>query len=78
MGEKNYWYAVLENEEDDWWRGNTDLEEAKRMCIESGPGAFIAVIDDFTDRFNPYCVRYITQSEFETTVEIEEGSKFSS
>ena len=43
MNEKNYWYAVLENAEDDWYYGNIDLEEAMRMCKESGPEAFIAV-----------------------------------
>ena len=78
MSEKNYWYAVLENAEDDWYYGNIDLEEAMRMCRESGPEAFIAVIDDFTDRFHPYCVRYITQSEFENGMEIVEDRRISS
>ena len=75
MGEKNYWYAVLENAEDDWFHGSIDLEEAMRICRESGPEAFIAVIDDFTDRFHPYCVRYITQMEFENGMEIKEDRR---
>ena len=75
--EKKYWYAVLANEEDDWFYGSLDLEEAMKMTRGLGPEAFIAVIDD-TDLRNQKCVRYITQAEFETVVEIEEGYKFSS
>ena len=60
----NFWYAVLKDEKDEWWTGSTDLEEAKQMAIENGPNSFIAVIDDFTDHFNPVCIKEIHQDEF--------------
>ena len=30
MNEKNYWYAALENAEDDWFRGSIDLDVEER------------------------------------------------
>ena len=71
MLEKEYWYAVLKDDEDDWYYGNTDLHTAMGLAREIGPEAFIAVNDD-SDLLHPYCVRYITQSEFKEGMEIRE------
>ena len=46
MLEKEYWYAVLKDDEDDWYYGNTDLHTAMELAREIGPEAFIVVIDD--------------------------------
>ena len=33
MNEKNYWYAALENAEDDWFRGSIDLDVEERYRV---------------------------------------------
>lgn len=71
MVEKEYWYAVLKDDEDDWYYGNTDLHTAMELARGIGPEAFIAVIDD-SDLLHPCCVRYITQSEFKEGMKIRE------
>ena len=37
MFEKEYWYAVLKDDEDDWYYGNTDLHTAMELAREIGP-----------------------------------------
>lgn len=61
----NFWYAVLENKDDnDWGYGSCSLNEAKKMCLElESEYAYIAVIDD--DGFDSLCIAEIRQSEFE-------------
>ena len=60
--EMKIWYAVIDREDDDWGTGSFDLEEAKRMCLETGNDeAYIAVIDDCE---NPVCIEEIHQDEF--------------
>ena len=71
MLEKEYWYAVLKDDEDDWYYGNTNLHTAMELAREIGLEAFIAVIDD-SNLLHPYCVWYITQSEFKEGMEIRE------
>ena len=62
---KNYWYAVIERDEEygnDWGYGSESLEKAKQMCLElETETAYIAVID--TDG-EPMCVAEIRQPEF--------------
>lgn len=61
--ETKIWYAVIDREDDDWGTGSFDLEEAKRMCLETGNDeAYIAVIDDTCE--NPVCLYEIHQDEF--------------
>lgn len=57
-----YSYSVMADEEDnDWGYGSTDLDEAKKMCREMGPKAYIAVILEGAD---PICVGRIDQANF--------------
>lgn len=59
---KTYWYAVMQNrEDDDWGTGSYDIEEAKRMCLAIGPDSYIAVIDE---ELNPVCIEEIEQDAF--------------
>lgn len=56
------WYAVMrDREDDDWGTGSYDLDDAKRMCVSIGAGAYIAVIDEAP---NPVCIEEIEQDEF--------------
>lgn len=58
----NLWYAVMENrDDDDWGKGSYDVEEAKKMCADIGPDAYIAVIEEVQ---NPVCVEEIYQENF--------------
>lgn len=51
--ERTYWYAVLENSEDnDWGTGSYDLSEAREM-LKQYPDGKIAVIEMGPD---PICV----------------------
>ncbi len=61
---KKIWYAVQENDFDDWEYGSENLEEAKKMVKEIGSEkAFIAVIDMSNDDL--VCVAEIQQDEFD-------------
>ena len=58
---KNYWYAVLtDNEDTDWGTGSYDLAEAEAMVADykrmGYADAYIAVIDESGD---PVCVEEI-------------------
>lgn len=54
--EKNYWYAVMkDNEDNDWGTGSFDLEEAREM-VKAYPEGYIAVIEEGND---PICVEEI-------------------
>ena len=51
--EKNYWYAVMQdNEDNDWGYGSYDPAEAEEM-VKAFPDGYIAVIDEDGD---PVCV----------------------
>ena len=64
MKMKKYWYAVQENDFDDWGYGSESLEEAKKMVLEIGSEqAYIAVID-VTDG-DMICVAEILQNDFD-------------
>jgi hypothetical protein len=59
--EKNYWYAVMmDNDDNDWGTGSYDLSEAEakvESLKEQGyEDAYIAVIDESGD---PICVEEI-------------------
>ena len=41
MNEKNYWYAALENAEDDWFRGSIDLDVEERYRMWQNNKMFI-------------------------------------
>lgn len=60
MTEKNIWYAILlDNDDNDWGTGSHDLNEAisKAQALrDEYPDAYIAVIDDGED---PTCVEEI-------------------
>ena len=59
--EKKYWYAVMQDrEDDDWGTGSYDLEEAKRMALAYGSESYIAVIDEGG---NPVCIEEIEQKD---------------
>ena len=63
MDNKEYWYAVMKDENDDWYYGNTDLETAKRLARELSPTAYLVMIDD-SDLLNPVCIKEIHPDEF--------------
>ena len=47
MNEKNYWYAALENAEDDWFRGGYNkIEKAHTLISKMREGKNIALITD--------------------------------
>lgn len=51
--ENKYWYAVMQDDDDnDWGYGSFDLDEAREM-VKKYPSGYIAVIDDGPD---PVCV----------------------
>ena len=63
--EKNYWYAVMmDNDDNDWGTGSYDLSEAEakvEFLKEQGyEDAYIAVIDEGGD---PICVEEIRQAD---------------
>ncbi len=59
--EKNYWYAVMmDNDDNDWGTGSYDLSEAEAkvesLKAQGYEDAYIAVIDESGD---PVCVEEI-------------------
>lgn len=55
--DRNLWYAVMKDEnDDDWGTGSYNLDEAREMLARY-PEGYIAVIDESTD--NPVCVEEI-------------------
>ena len=63
MEDKRYWYAVMADENDDWFYGSVDFEEAKQMTKNLSPTAFISVVD-YTDLRHQFVVKEIHQNEF--------------
>lgn len=62
MNDNKIWYAVMyDREYDDWGYGSYDFSEAKKMCVNIGENAYIAVIDEGSD---PLCIDEIMQSDF--------------
>lgn len=52
----NYWYAVMQDDEDnDWGTGSYDLAEAQAM-VSKYPDGYIAVIDEGTTPMATICV----------------------
>lgn len=66
---KKYWYAVMQDREDnDWGTGSFDLDDAKEMCRKY-PEGYIAVIDGGYDEggnetTDPICINEIEQEDF--------------
>ena len=53
------WYsAYIDRDDNDWGTGSFDLGEAKKMALNYGPEAYIAVIE------NDVCVEEIDQADF--------------
>lgn len=64
MEEQKIWYAVIEDDCDDWGYGSEDYETAKQMMLDlENPEAYIAVID-VTDN-DPLCIDVIYFDEDE-------------
>lgn len=52
--EKNYWYAVMrDNDDTDWGYGSDDLAKAQEM-VKAYPDGYIAVIDESGSE--PMCI----------------------
>lgn len=59
------WYAVMANRDDqDWGYGSYDINEAKTMCRDYGPEAYICVVDVTSGANNGVATGEITQDEF--------------
>ena len=58
-----YWYAIMTPGSNNWNFGTTDLDKAKKLCIEEGPDKYLAMIDD-SDLLNPVLIKEIHQNEF--------------
>ena len=63
MKTNKLWYAVMrDRSDDDWGTGSYDLQEAKKMAIELGAEAYIAVIEG--SEHDNVCVEEIEQEDF--------------
>lgn len=60
---RNIWYAVMrDNDDNDWGTGSTRKREALKMAKDSGPEAYVAVIDTHTN--NPVCINEFHRNEY--------------